>query len=265
MLKFISFGSGSSGNCYYLYTETDALLIDAGVGIRKLKKHFHDYGLKLNSIHNILITHDHADHVKSVGSLSQSLNVPVYSTKSIHSGIYKNWGVRKKVPATNQYLLQKGESIKIGEFLVTSFMVPHDSTDCIGFKIECNGIVFSIITDCGHVTEEISKIVEISNYLVVEANYDPEMLIEGPYPKYLKDRIMSPTGHLSNNECGQLLAEYTTSKLRHVWLCHLSEENNHPELARKSVEAAIRNTRDSCDSFTIDVLKRKIPSEIFEL
>lgn len=96
MLKFISFGSGSSGNCYYLYTETDALLIDAGVGIRKLKKHFHDYGLKLNSIHNILITHDHADHVKSVGSLSQSLNVPVYSTKSIHSGIYKNWGVRKK-------------------------------------------------------------------------------------------------------------------------------------------------------------------------
>ena len=96
MLRFISFGSGSSGNCYYLFTETDSLLIDVGVGIRTLKKHFHNYGLRFEDVHNILITHDHADHVKSVGSLSNDYHLPVYTTRKVHSGIENNYCVRKK-------------------------------------------------------------------------------------------------------------------------------------------------------------------------
>lgn len=266
MLKFISFGSGSSGNCYYLATDTDALIIDAGVGMRIFKRHLHDYGIRLDSIHNILLTHDHADHVKSVGGLAQTLGVPVYTTHDVHVGIYKNWCVRKKIPMAQQHSLTKGEKVQIGEFTVMPFAVPHDSTDCVGYQITCQGVVLTIITDCGHVTEEMPALVEQTDYLVLEANYDPEMLDHGPYPEYLRRRIKGERGHLSNMECGQLLAEHATPRLKHVWLCHLSEENNHPELARKTVETILRSHgiapgRD----FILEVFKRKIPSEVFTL
>ena len=107
MLRFISLGSGSSGNCYFLFTDSDGLIIDSGVGIRSLKKHFRDYGLSLPSIHHIVVTHDHADHVKSVGNLSSDLHLPVYTTSKIHQGIIKNYCVSKKIPFDLQHLLQK--------------------------------------------------------------------------------------------------------------------------------------------------------------
>lgn len=266
MLKFISFGSGSSGNCYYLYTEEDALLIDAGVGIRTLKKHFHDYGLQFESIHNILITHDHADHVKSVGALAQKYAIPVYTTHAIHVGIYNNWCVRKKIPLSQQHSLIKGKKVKVGSFSVMPFGVPHDSTDCVGYQIEYENTILTIITDCGHPTEEMPSLVEQSDYLVVEANYDPEMLQNGPYPEYLRRRIQGERGHLSNIDCGKLLANHATPRLKHVWLCHLSEENNHPELARKTVEHILRSHGIAPGKdFALEVFKRKIPSEPFIL
>ena len=115
MLRFISFGSGSSGNCYYLFTETDSLLIDVGVGIRTLKKHFHNYGLRFEDVHNILITHDHADHVKSVGSLSNDYHLPVYTTRKVHSGIENNYCVRKKINGANVHVVEKGVPFTLGE------------------------------------------------------------------------------------------------------------------------------------------------------
>lgn len=266
MLKFISFGSGSSGNCYYLYTDDDALLIDAGVGSRTLKKHFHDYGLHLESIRNIIITHDHADHVKSVGGLAQKYGIPVFTTREIHLGIYKNWCVRKKIPLEQQHIVAKNESVQIGSFRVMPFAVPHDSFDCVGYQVEHKGIVLTIITDCGHITEEMPALIGQSDYLVIEANYDPEMLEHGPYPEYLRRRILSDHGHLSNIECGKALAEHATPRLKHVWLCHLSEENNHPELARKTIETILRaHGIIPGKDFLLDVFKRKIPSEPFEL
>ena len=223
MLKFLSFGSGSSGNCYLLFTDTDCLMIDCGVGIRTLKKHFHNYGLQLKMVHNMLITHDHADHVKSVGSVS-------------------------------------------GDFKVTPFEVPHDSTDCVGYSIEHNGIRFTLITDCGHITEEIAHFISISNYLVIEANHEPEKLIAGPYPRHLKERISGPNGHLSNEACAQALVENASPILHHVWLCHLSDENNHPELAKKTIETVLRDSGIVVGKdFMVEVLKRKIPSELYEL
>lgn len=122
MLRFISFGSGSSGNCYYLFTETDSLLIDVGVGIRTLKKHFHNYGLRFEDVHNILITHDHADHVKSVGSLSNDYHLPVYTTRKVHSGIENNYCVRKKINGANVHVVEKGVPFTLGEFRITPFV-----------------------------------------------------------------------------------------------------------------------------------------------
>lgn len=266
MLKFLSFGSGSSGNCYLLYTETDALMIDIGVGLRTLKKHFHDYGLSLDSVHNILITHDHADHVKSVGSISRDYHLPVYTTREVHQGIDRNYCVRHKVEADQRRIIEKGQPFMVGEFRVTAFGVPHDSTDNVGYLIEYGDVTFCIMTDIGHLTEEHQKMISAANYLVIEANHAKEMLRTGPYPQYLKDRISGPNGHLSNEECGMALAQYATPHLRHVWLCHLSEDNNHPELARKTIEQILHaHGIVAGKDFMLDVLKRKSPGEICEL
>lgn len=266
MLNFITFGSGSSGNCYYLYTEEESLMIDVGVGTRSLKKYFKEYGLHLDKIDNILITHDHADHVKSVGSISKDFGVPVYTTHKVHVGIENNYCVRCKISQERVKVIKPGETFNLGGFEVTSFTVPHDSTDNVGYRIKCGDVVFCIITDAGHITEEMAEYIAEANYLVIEANHDEEMLFSGPYPKHLKDRIVSQTGHLSNKDCGEALSQYASPNLKRVWLCHLSEENNHPELARKTIEHVLRSYGIiPGKDFLLDVLRRKTPSEVYHL
>jgi phosphoribosyl 1,2-cyclic phosphodiesterase len=266
MVKFISFGSGSSGNCYYLCTERDGLLIDIGVGIRGLKKAFRDYGLSQTLIHHVLITHDHADHIKSVGSISHDLHLPVYATRKVHQGIDRNYCVTKKVSADLRRYLEKDETIQVGDFLVTPFNVPHDSSDNVGYLIEVEDVKFCVITDAGCISDEMGQYITQANYLVIEANHDIEMLKQGPYPEYLKQRIMSQNGHLSNTGCGEAIAKYMGEQLRHVWLCHLSEENNHPELARKTVESILRSYGIIAGKdILLEVLKRTKPTGIYGL
>lgn len=266
MLKFISFGSGSSGNCYYLYTETEGLLIDIGIGIRMLKKQFRDFGLSLSSIHHVLITHDHADHIKSVGSISHEFHLPIYATKNVHEGIGRNYCVTRKLTADMKRFVTPGETLQLGAFSVTPFSVPHDATENVGYQIEACGVTFCIITDAGSITTEMRPYISRADYLVIEANHDVEMLLQGPYPQHLKDRIQSSTGHLSNRDCGVAIAENVKPGIRHVWLCHLSEENNHPELARKTVEAVLRDYGIVAGKdFKLEVLKRKTPTGIYEL
>ena len=266
MVRFMALGSGSSGNAYLLMTNSDNLMIDAGIGIRHLKKHFTSHQMKMSNLQRILITHDHADHVKSVGYVSSEFSLPVYATKEVHEGIYKNYCVKKKIPMDKQLAVVKDVPVQLGEFLITPFHVPHDSLDNVGYMIEVEGITFSIITDCGCITERISEVISMSNYLVLEANHDKEMLLKGVYPQFLKDRVSSDTGHLSNAQCAEALVKYATPSLRHVWLCHLSEENNHPELARKTIEMELSaNGIIAGKDFLLDVLKRKQPSEIFVL
>lgn len=266
MLRFISFGSGSSGNCYFLYTGNDGLIIDAGVGIRTLKKHFRNYGLSLAQVHHVLITHDHADHIKCVGSLSHDQHLPVYATEAVHKGIDRNYCVARKVEADNRRYLEPAQTITIGDFLVTPFSVPHDSSDNVGYMIEAEGVRFCIMTDCGRVTDEMAAFITRANYLVIEANHDREMLLHGPYPEHLKRRITSGTGHLNNNLCGEAIAQNMSQDLRYVWLCHLSEENNHPELARKTVEAVLRSYGIVVGKdLQLEVLKRTMPTGVFDL
>ena len=266
MLKFISLGSGSCGNCYYLYTETEGPLIASGIGIRTLKKYFHAYGYNLADVGNILVTHDHADHVKSVGYLSIDYGMPVYATDEVHRGIAENYCVRKKVPSCNLRFITKNTTFSLGGFSITPFNVPHDSRDNVGYKIVCEGITFCIITDAGHVTEEMGRYIAEADYLVIEANHDVEMLQNGTYPPHLKRRVSGPDGHLSNLACAEAIAANATLKLKHVWLCHLSQENNHPELARKTVEMVLEERGfKHGDAFALEVLKRKSPTGVFEL
>lgn len=266
MLKFISFGSGSSGNCYLLYTETASILIDSGVGIRTLKKRFGDYGIDLSNCMGILITHDHADHIKSVGSLSGDCCLPVYTTREVHYGITRNYCVKKKLRAGFDRNIEKGVRFQIGPFSITPFHVPHDSTDNVGYFVEYEEVTFCLMTDIGHVTDEMKQYISRSRYLVIEANHEVEKLMNGPYPQYLKERITSPRGHLSNVDCAIAIAENATPELSHVWLAHLSEENNHPELARKTIEGKLRTYGIVAGKdFEMDILKRNSASEIYNL
>ena len=267
MLNFISFGSGSSGNCYYLYTESEGLLIDTGVGIRTLKKHFHDYGLKFPGVLNaILVTHDHADHIKSVGSLCKKFNVPVYATQHVHIGMDKNYCMRIKIAQKSRIHIEHGHDFNIGSFTILPFRIPHDSTDNIGYAIKYGNITFSLLTDIGHITNEMKSIINKSDYIVIEANYDVQMLANGPYSQYLKTRISCGTGHLSNLQCAQALAENLSPLTRHIWLCHLSEENNKPEIAKETVVDMLRNAGfDVGESIKVDVLRRKLPTGIFNI
>lgn len=266
MLQFICMGSGSSGNCYCLFTENDGLMIDAGLGIRSLKKSFKEYGLSLSNVHHILITHDHADHVKSVGVLSRDYNLPVFATALVHGGIERNFCVRQKIEPQRLNVIDKSVPFRLGDFKVTPFGVPHDSADNVGYKIEYEGVVFVLMTDVGHVTDEMKEMIGVANYLVIEANHDLEMLSSGPYPQHLKSRVSGPHGHLANIDCAKALAENMHEHLRHVWLCHLSEENNHPELARKTLEQVLRSYGVIVDvDLQVDVLKRKVPSLLYQL
>lgn len=266
MLKFISFGSGSSGNCYYLATETDALIIDIGVGLRGLRKNCKEYGVNLQKVHHVLVTHDHADHIKSVGSISAEFSLPIHATREVHAGINRNYCVTKKVSHDLARYVEKGQTITLGDFQVTPFGVPHDSSDNVGYFIEAGGTNFCLITDAGMVTDEMKPFITRAHYLVIEANHDEEMVTNGPYPQFLKERILSDTGHLSNRSCGEVLAQNMSQDLKHVWLCHLSEENNHPELARKTVESILRSYGIVVGAdLQLEVLKRNSPTGPFDL
>lgn len=265
-MEFLSFGSGSSGNCYYLATERDAFLIDAGVGTRLLKRFMMQYGLSMSKIRFILLTHDHADHIKSVGALSEKYSLPVYATKLVHEGVWRNWAVKKKIPMEMHRFVEKGTPLKLYDFSITPFNIPHDSSDNVGYSIEAGGIVFSIITDCGHMTDEIGSIINKSDYLVIEANHDTEMLKNGPYPYRLQNRILGPYGHMSNENCGEALVKYYSKRLSHVWLCHLSEHNNNPRVAKDTVAGILRTKGIIVgQNIELDVLNRKIPTGIYSL
>ncbi len=263
-IRFISLASGSSGNCYYLGTENYGILIDAGIGIRNIKKGLKDIHVSLNNICAVFVTHDHADHIKCVGCLGEKYNIPVYSTHKIHEGINRNHCVTDKLSTCVHYI-EKGETLRLQDFSISAFEVPHDGTDNIGYCIEIYGKVFSFLTDLGHITPTAATYICKANYLILEANYDEEMLRMGAYPGYLKKRILSATGHLSNMETANFLAEHFCQTMKYIWLCHLSKDNNHPELALKTVELKLKDKGIIVGKdVEVIALKRNVPSELYE-
>jgi phosphoribosyl 1,2-cyclic phosphodiesterase len=263
-LYFLSLASGSSGNCYYLGTPKYGILIDAGIGIRTIKKVLKDKSIDFYKITAVLITHDHADHIKTVGCLGEKYNIPIYATQAVHKGIDNSRYVEEILNASRR-IVEKEEPFLIRDFKITAFEVPHDSTDNVGYFIEFENHTFTFATDVGHITETVSAYMSKANHLVIEANYDEEMLKFGSYPHFLKERVSSPTGHLSNRETAEFLAAHYHPRLKNIWLCHLSRDNNHPELAYKTVDIRLFNEgiRVGKD-VSLTTLKRSTPSELYE-
>lgn len=260
-----SFGSGSSGNCYYFGTAEQGILIDAGISARTIHKHLRDMGLDFKNIWGVLITHDHADHIRAVGTLGERIHLPIYATKLIHEGIDHNYGVTQKLRSARRFF-QTGEPWELNGMLINTFNISHDSTECVGYVIDFMGQRFMIATDCGEPNEQLEEYLRTANHIIIEANHDEQLLLNGPYPTYLKQRILSPRGHQSNDVCGELLERNYHYGMRNIFLCHLSQENNDPKVAYDTVsehllEIGVVPGRD----INLCVLERTSPSAIFEL
>lgn len=268
MLQFISLASGSSGNCYYFNCNGYGLLIDLGIGIRAFRRTCSNYGVKLADVRAILVTHDHTDHVKAVGVLSQTFHLPVYATERVHRSMKLNHFISKKVPPALQYVIEKQKEFSLGPFAVTPFNVPHDSADNNGYILRADGKCVVLMTDIGHFTEEMPGIVGQADYLIVESNYDEAMLAAGRYPVRLQQRIRGGYGHTSNRQTAAFLADHLNPRLiRRVWLCHLSAENNLPRLALQASADALRSAGFPLDegALKVEPLGRRTPSLMYEL
>jgi phosphoribosyl 1,2-cyclic phosphodiesterase len=263
-VKFLSLASGSSGNCYYLGTPDYGILLDAGIPGRVIRRILRIHGIEMEQILALFITHDHIDHIRSAGVLGK-YGIPVYATQAVHDGLARSRFI-DQMPTTSRRVIQKGEPIVLQDISVTAFAVPHDATDCVGYRLQCAGETVVLATDVGHIDDVLRQQVSAANHLILEANYDYNMLVNGRYPEFLKARIMDGSGHLSNREAAELIAHLFHPSLRNIWLCHLSKENNHPELALQTVTTALkRQGIRPEDQVRIAALQRTEPSDMYIL
>jgi phosphoribosyl 1,2-cyclic phosphodiesterase len=239
-LHFRSYGSGSSGNCYYLGNNSHGILIDAGIGVRTIRKYLRLQGFDFSHIWGVFVTHDHADHIKAVGSLGERHHIPIYATRKTHEGIDKSYCVTDKLHGSRKYI-EKNDTMTVGAFRITPFPVSHDATDSVGYRVEYQDKIIIFATDLGYASETVAQQIRDADALIFEANYDEQMLLNGPYHAGLKRRVASDTGHLSNDQAGKCLSENYHDGLQYIFLCHLSKENNYPELAYTTVQQYLKN------------------------
>lgn len=238
-LNFISFGSGSSGNCAYIGDGSTGILIDAGVKDDDVIEELRRYGIKMDHIKGILLTHDHSDHVRYVYSLVRKRpHIGVYCTPRVLNGMLRRHNIRNRIKDYHRPIY-KEHPFKIGSFEITAFEVLHDGTDNAGFFITRGRHAIAVATDLGCVSERADYYMRRANYLMIEANYDSAMLAAGTYPEYLKARIRSDNGHLDNAVTAAYLAQIYSKDLKNIFLCHLSRDNNRPEIALNAVETAL--------------------------
>lgn len=238
-LNFISFGSGSSGNCAYLGDGEQGILIDAGVDDQTVLTELRRHGIKMESIRGILITHDHSDHVRYLYKLIRKrTHMAVYCTPKTLNGILRRHRISNRIKDYHK-AIYKEHPFNVGRFNITAFEVQHDGTDNSGFFITHGHHNMVVATDLGCISDRADFYMRKANYLMIEANYDDKMLTDGTYPEYLKSRIRSNIGHLDNKLTANYLRQIYSPLLRNIFLCHLSQDNNTPEIALHTVERAL--------------------------
>ncbi|MCK9628732.1 MAG: MBL fold metallo-hydrolase [Bacteroidales bacterium] len=230
MIRFISLSSGSNGNCYYIGNEQVSLLIDVGVSGRMIKKRLSEFGISVDSISFVLVTHDHIDHIKHLGAFTQKFKTPVIATKKLHDYLSVHPCTRGCMDDCRKFV-EKGDCYEYSGVRVTPFDVPHDANETLGYHIDFRGEKFTIITDAGRMTQEMIEYSRKASHLILESNYDYQMLMDGNYPRVLIERIKNGYGHLCNIQTAEALKNIYNSDLKNLFLCHLSENNNTPELA----------------------------------
>lgn len=262
MFKFCSLFSGSTGNCSYVESDNTKLLVDAGESAKKIVSALSLLNIDINDIDGILVTHEHIDHVKSLGTLSKRYNIPIYANDDTWNAMPAQ---KEKVLEENRKKFTIGENFEIKDLSFLPFSIPHDAANPSGFNIFNKDKKISIATDLGHITPEIFSYLSKSEFILLESNYDPNILKYSNYPYSLKQRISGPKGHLSNNNSGAIISNLMKTGLTSAMLGHLSKENNFPELAYKTVvEEIISNHHDETD-VKVSVAKRDGPSSMIHI
>ncbi|MCK4757487.1 MAG: MBL fold metallo-hydrolase [Thermoplasmata archaeon] len=234
VFNYCILGSGSRGNSMVVWDEENLLLVDAGFSGKEIKKRMGQIGLDPDDIDAIIISHDHGDHVKGASIMSRRHEIPIYATELVQEG-----RVLYDQKLSGRQIIGPDESFAIGGFNIRGFEVPHYANQTLGFRIENGGKTMAIATDMGHVPAGILPELEGCNGLVLEANHDLDMLVNGPYLPHLKRQIMSENGHLPNVDCGETLAKVIGEDTKHVTLAHLSGDNNEPEVAMRTIKAVL--------------------------
>ncbi len=262
MLKFCSLYSGSTGNSLLVKNDNTCILVDAGVSGIKIVEALNSINIDISQIQAILVTHEHTDHVKSVGTLSKKYNIPVFANKETWSAMPTE---SKKVPLECQKTFTIDNKFNIGSLEILPFSIPHDATNPCGFNIFGSNKKISIATDIGHITPSIFANLQNSSFILLESNYDPDILQYSSYPYTLKKRISGPNGHLPNKEAGDTISKLINSGLKSVMLGHLSKENNFPELAHQTVVEELISNHYNENSINLYVASRFEPSNFLEV
>lgn len=237
-MRFISIASGSSGNCIYAGTENTHVLVDAGISAKRIEKGLSDVGLKPQELSAICITHEHTDHIKGLGVLARKYEIPIYATKGTIREILKTKSLGDYPKELFTAILPDVDFV-VGDMTVKPFHIDHDAADPVAYRIQSGNKSIAVATDLGHFNQyTIDHLLDLDAVLL-EANHDLRMLETGPYPYYLKRRIMGDFGHLSNENAGRLVNCILNDKMKHILLGHLSKENNLPELAYETVRVAV--------------------------
>lgn len=239
-LRFISFGSGSSGNCAYLGDDNGGVLIDAGVEPRYVIDELRRSGVDIKQVSGIILTHDHSDHVRyAYNLLRTNRHLRLYCTPRILNGLLRRHSISRRIKDYHQPIF-KEFPFHLSDFTITPFETMHDGSDNVGFLIVAGNHRFVIATDMGTITERARHYIQMANYLMIESNYDLTMLLNGPYPEYLQARIIGDKGHMDNVQTASFLANIHTPQLRYIMLCHLSHDNNTPQIALAATKEALQ-------------------------
>jgi phosphoribosyl 1,2-cyclic phosphodiesterase len=233
--------SGSRGNSTVIESSQARILVDAGISCRETFKRLKLIGLDPRQLSAIVITHEHSDHVYGLATLAKKLNVPVFMTGATHQAWARSLrdeaGELPKLARLE--IFSAGRSFQIADVTVSAFTIPHDAADPVGFTFRAEGTKIAVATDLGYIPASVCDHLRKCDVLVVESNHDLEMLRVGPYPWSVKQRVMSRVGHLSNESLAQFFAKDYDGGASYIVLAHLSEQNNHPEVARRAAESAL--------------------------
>ena len=254
MMRLTTFASGSSGNCALLSMDGVHLLLDAGISYRRICEHLALSGVQSGQLSAVLITHEHSDHIAGLATLIRHCTAPICAPRTVAGSL------NRSIAGVESHLrvVSPGNPERFGALTVSCFPTSHDTEESVGWRIE-GSAVFALATDTGCVTPEIETGLQSADAVLVEANHDVDMLLSGPYPPYLKRRILSARGHLSNDDCAALCARLADAGTRRFLLGHLSRENNSPARAYRTVAAALEGkdaalyVAPAAERFTLEV------------
>jgi phosphoribosyl 1,2-cyclic phosphodiesterase len=264
-MRMMSIASGSSGNCIYIGSGSTHILIDDGISRKRVVQALNGIGLDISDLSAILVTHEHADHVDGLGVLLRKNNIPVYASKGTIGGI-KGYSKIGKLPDAQFIEVQRDEPFQIMDLTIRPVAISHDAAEPLAYTVSTGNESCGVITDLGFYDDYIVSSFQNLNALLIESNHDIRMLEAGTYPYYLKRRILSDKGHLSNEASGRLLSRLLNRNIKGVLLGHLSHENNYPDLAYETVRFEVDQSDNGFrfHDFNIMIADRSEPSAVIE-